>query len=320
MFSSLASSWLSSFVGLVAVASSVNAATYSVSDTFIGPSFLSGFRHENIPDPTHGRVTYVDQATAVAQNLTYANGNTFIIRADYKTTLNAGGPGRNSVRVISNKQWTTHVIVANVRHMPVGCSTWPAFWTTGANWPNNGEVDIIEGVNDQSPNHSTLHTTDGCTMNAANMVQTGALQTTNCFWQVNGNAGCGVANNKPNSYGPGFNNIGGGWYAMERTSTKINVWFWGRNEANVPADVKNGASTVNTSNWGTPYANFVNNNCPINSKFGPNNIIINLTLCGDWAGNVYPSTCPSTCVDFVNKNPAAFRDAYWDFASLRVYQ
>ncbi|KAG8960025.1 hypothetical protein FRC03_007138 [Tulasnella sp. 419] len=187
-------------------------------------------------------------------------------------------------------------------------------------WPNAGEVDIIEGVNDVSPNHSTLHTTDGCTMSASNMVQTGSLSTTNCFWQVNGNAGCGVAVNKPNNYGNAFNNIGGGWYAMERTPTKINLWYWGRNEANIPADVKNGASTINTSNWGTPYANFVNNSCDLNSKFGPNNIIINLTLCGDWAGAVYPSSCPSTCVDFVNNNPAAFKDAYWDFASLRVYQ
>ncbi|KAG8934496.1 hypothetical protein FRC02_009843 [Tulasnella sp. 418] len=107
---------------------------------------------------------------------------------------------------------------------------------------------------------------------------------------------------------------------MERTSTRINLWFWGRNEANIPAEVRNGASTINTSRWGTPYANFVNNNCDISSKFGPNNIIINLTLCGDWAGSVYPSSCPSTCVDHVNNNPGAFRNAYWNFASLRVYQ
>ncbi|KAG8938598.1 hypothetical protein FRC03_007080, partial [Tulasnella sp. 419] len=73
------------------------------------------------------------------------------------------------------------------------------------------EVDIIEGVNDVPPNHSTLHTTEGCTMNPANMVQTGTLENTNCFWQVNQNAGCGVRINKPHSYGHGFNNIGGGW-------------------------------------------------------------------------------------------------------------
>jgi hypothetical protein len=61
---------------------------------------------------------------------------------------------------------------------------------------------------------------------------------------------------------------------------------------------------------------------------------------GDWAGNVYQkSGCPATCVgntmtlpcvqntlsslaltDYVNKNPAAFEKAYFDFRSLRIYK
>ena len=49
--------------------------------------------------------------------------------------------------------------------MPEGCATWPAAWETlEADWPSSGEVDIIEGVNDEDPNASTLHTTSGCTM------------------------------------------------------------------------------------------------------------------------------------------------------------
>jgi hypothetical protein len=49
--------------------------------------------------------------------------------------------------------------------MPQGCATWPAAWETDeADWPNSGEVDIIEGVNDVEPNQSTLHTSAGCTM------------------------------------------------------------------------------------------------------------------------------------------------------------
>ena len=34
----------------------VLAATYSLDDNFVGTSFLSGFTHEAIPDPTNGRV------------------------------------------------------------------------------------------------------------------------------------------------------------------------------------------------------------------------------------------------------------------------
>ena len=38
--------------------------------------------------------------------------------------------------------------------------------TATSNWPALGEIDIIEGVNDQSPNAATLHTTAGCTQPA----------------------------------------------------------------------------------------------------------------------------------------------------------
>jgi hypothetical protein len=310
-----------SFLATLFAAQGALAGTYNILDTFIGPSFLTGFDHQAIADPTHGRVNYVNQATALAQNLTYTSSDTLILRADYKTVLSASGPGRNSVRIQSKKAYGNGVSVINVRHMPQGCATWPAFWSTATtNWPSLGEIDIIEGVNDQSPNHSTLHTTSGCTMSASNMVQTGSLATTDCYWQVNGNSGCGVAVNKPNNYGPAFNANGGGWYATERTAHSINLWFWPRNDASVPNDVKNGASSVNTANWGTPYANFVDNTCNFSTHFGNENLIINLTLCGDWAGNVYPSSCPKTCVDHVNQDPADFKNAYWDIASLRVYQ
>ncbi|KAI0072358.1 putative laminarinase [Panus rudis PR-1116 ss-1] len=302
----------------VACTSRVLAATYQLSDNHVGSDFLSSFTHQAIADPTHGRVNYVDQATALAQNLTYASGNTFIIRADSKTTLSASGPGRNSVRVKSVKTYTTHVDVFDIRHMPQGCATWPAAWETNeSNWPNGGEVDI--GVNDQSPNAMTLHTGPGCTMPASRS-QTGTATNLDCDANVNGNSGCGVTAPTANSYGPAFNANGGGWYAMERTNTFIKVWFWPRNAGNVPSDVRNGGSSVNTDNWGTPTAFFPNTQCDIASHFSPNNIIINLTLCGDWAGAVFNSDgCPGDCNTYVNQNPSAFANAYWDIAALRVY-
>ena len=65
-----------------------------------------------------------------------------------------------------------------------------------------------------------------------------------------GNNGCGVqATGSSNSYGPSFNNNGGGWYAMERNNNFIKAWFWPRNSGSVPSDVKSGASSVNTDNW-----------------------------------------------------------------------
>ncbi|TFK71165.1 hypothetical protein BDN72DRAFT_937192 [Pluteus cervinus] len=297
---------------------------YQRVDNYVGNAFYDAFEFQAIEDPTHGRVNYVDQATAQAQNLTYASYDSFVLRADSKTVLDPNGPGRNSVRIRSKKVYTTHVAVFDVRHMPQGCGTWPAIWETNeAVWPNGGEIDIVEGVNDQSPNAVTLHTGANCTMPPSRNM-TGTATYDDCDVAANYNAGCGVKLPSAQSYGPSFNANGGGWYAVERNNGFIQAWFWPRNDPYVPFDVRIGAPAVNTYLWGKPSAFFPNNaGCNLKSHFNENNIIINLTFCGDWAGNsdVYAASgCPSTCVDFVNNNPAAFGGAYFDLASVRVYQ
>ncbi|KAF9443774.1 glycoside hydrolase family 16 protein [Macrolepiota fuliginosa MF-IS2] len=309
------------FALLLSSLASVRGATYSISDTVAGSTFFNFFDFEAIADPTHGRVNYVDQATAAAQNLTFAGSSNSIIRADFKTVLDPNGPGRNSVRVRSKKTYTTHVAVFNLNHMPEACSTWPAIWETEESiWPNGGEIDIVEGVNDQSPNAATVHTSPGCTMPSSRS-QTGTSTQLDCNTQVNSNSGCGVKFPTANSYGPSFNSNGGGWYAIERTPTFIKVFFWPRNSGSVPSDVRNGGSTVDTDNWGTPTAFFPNTSCDLTQHFSAHNIIINLTFCGDFAGAVYSQDgCPGACVDFVNNNPSAFTNSYFDFTSIRVYQ
>ncbi|KAF9517634.1 glycoside hydrolase family 16 protein [Hydnum rufescens UP504] len=294
---------------------------YRVSDSFVGPSFYNGFDAVAIPDPTEGRVNYVDTQTAIKLNLTYAYEDTFILRADYTTTLTATGPGRNSVRLSSKKKYTQSVLVADIRHMPQGCGTWPALWTYTRPWPSSGEIDIVEGVNDQGPNQATLHTSPGCTQPDSRL-ESGEVVSLNCDATVNNNQGCGVKSTDPASYGPPFNAIGGGWYAMERTSSSISVWFWRRDDPSVPWSVQMGLSDLDTFSFGVPFGTFVCDNCPIPEYFAAHNIIINLTLCGSWAGqpDVFQAAgCPGSCVDYVNNNPAAFKDAYWDFASLKVY-
>lgn len=311
-----------SLFSLSAVLPSALGASYGLTDNIVGSGFYSAFSFQNIADPTHGRVNYVNQATAQSQNLTFASSDSFILRADYKTVLNPSGAGRNSVRIRSNKVYTTHVAVFNMRHMPEGCGTWPAVWETNeSNWPNGGEIDIMEGVNNQSPNAVTLHTNSGCTMPASGRTMTGTAGQLDCNAAVNGNTGCGVRLPTQNSYGPAFNSAGGGWYAIERNNNFIKAWFWARNDGSVPAEVRNGAGSVNTDSWGTPVAYFPNTSCNIATHFNAHNIIINLTFCGDWAGSVYGSSgCPSSCVDFVNNNPSQFSNAFFDFASIKIYQ
>ncbi|KAH9983471.1 endo-beta-glucanase [Russula compacta] len=265
-------------LSVLLAAGSARAATYSVVDDFQAASFLSGFSFFSQPDPTHGRVNYVTREEALSRGLATVQGTRFILRADNTTTLSPGGPGRDSFRIISNNRYGTHVSVFDVQHMPQGCATWPALWELGDTWPDGGEVDILEGVNDQVPNASSLHTGPDCHM-PPDRSQTGITTGSDCYVYTTNNAGCGVRTTAPNNYGPQFNANGGGWYAMERTTTSIKIWFWPRGFPNVPSDVLNGSGSINTDDWGIPTANYPNTLCEIDKKFTDSNIIINLTLC-----------------------------------------
>ncbi|KAF7432568.1 hypothetical protein PC9H_004509 [Pleurotus ostreatus] len=295
------------------------AATYGLTDSWTGSAFFSEFTWENIPDPTNGRVNYLDQATSRSLGLATVDGEDLILRSDHTTVLTPGGPGRNSFRIRSNKVFTTHVAVFNIKHMPQGCGTWPAVWEVTKNtWPDGGEIDILEGVNDQGPNVVSLHTSPGCTM-PANRVELGEDATFDCNIFANSNSGCGTRVTDPRGYGPEFNANGGGWYAIERTPAFIKVWFWSNSDL-VPNDVRNSGITVNTDGWGTPWAFFPNTQCNLEEHFDEHFIVVNLTFCGDFAGAVYPfSGCPSTCNDFVENNPNAFNEAFFTLGGIRVF-
>ncbi len=237
-----------------------------------------------------------------------------------------GGPGRPAIRLVSNNAYTHGLFIMDLVHMPFGCGTWPAYWLLGPNWPSNGEIDIIEGVNTIDHNSMSLHTSINCTISGA--AQSGDFQTSDCNKDVNQNSGCGSAANNaatPNNYGSALNNNGGGVYATEWTSNYIKTWYFGRN--NIPSSITNGAPDV--AQFGLPVYN-AQGECPIDQHFNNMSIIINTDFCGDYAGNVFTqyADCPASpgqnswgsCVNYVGNNPSAFTEAYWSINSVRVYQ
>ena len=137
-------------------------------------------------------------------------------------------------------------------------------WTVGPDWPSNGEIDIIEGVNSQPSNGVTLHTGPGCSI-SDNGLFTGQMTTTNCDVKAQGqaeNAGCQIQAQNSLSYGSGFNANSGGTYAMEWTSEAINVWFFAR--GSIPSDI--GTGSPDPSGWGAAVASF-SGGCNIDSSF-----------------------------------------------------
>lgn len=292
----------------------------------VGKDFFDAFTWQAITDPTHARVNLTDQATSRALNLSYATHDSFVMRMDATTVLDPAGPGRNSVRIISNANYTTHVAVFDIRHMPAGCGTWPTIIEVALDGSlAKGKADIIEGVNNNGTNQATLHTTAGCVAEPqSHATSTGTTVSTNCDDGATSGGGCGVRAPKdtPN-FGPAFNAAGGGWYAYERADNATRVWFWPRHALLIPLDVRFDLGIVDTALWGKPFALWTNAQCDLSTHFGPNNIVFKNNICGDWAGaqdTFNGSGCAGTCVDLANAHPEAFAEAYWDIAAVRVYE
>lgn len=266
-------------------------------------------------------MNYISQDEAQNSGLFNTDNGTVFMGVD--STNVASGRGRNSIRISSQKTYTHGLIILDLAHMPAGaCGTWPAFWLLGANWPNDGEVDIIEGVNSATTNNMAMHTDSGCSITNTGAFS-GIMETDNC--DVNApnqdtNAGCSIRSTNSETFGDGFNSIGGGVYATEWTSSAINIWFFPRKS--IPSDISSGSP--NPDNWGLPIGQFAGG-CDIDEHVFGQQIVFDVTFCGDWAGGVWStdSVCSpkaSTCQDYVQNTPDAFKDTYWSINSLQVFQ
>ncbi len=138
-------------------------------------------------------------------------------------------------------------------------------WTYGPNWPNSGEIDIIEGVHKQPWNQMALHTSANCTVAGT---QSGTRLHDACGPETPDNAGCGVQSNSPNSFGTAFNANRGGVYATQWTSTGIQIWFFPRDS--IPSDITAGKPKPDT--WGVASGNF-SSPCNFDAHFKDQTIV-----------------------------------------------
>lgn len=312
-------------VGAALVQQSI--AGYVLEDDYMENEFWGNFDFFTEPDPTEGFVQYIDQAAATEAGLfyppSYGNSSASAVSWGVDTT-NITPEGRPSIRVSSKKSYDSGLVVIDVEHMPIGCGTWPAFWMVGPDWPHKGEIDILEGVNEQEHNAITLHTGPECMIGSDHSAFAGEVETPNC--DVNApdqdrNAGCSIKHPSKKSYGAGLNANKGGVYATQWTDEHISVWFFPRGE--IPKNVL--GDSPNPKIWGKPAAKF-EGGCDISASFQKQQIIFDTTFCGFWAGGVWEKggcakkTGVATCEEFVRDNPEAFKDAFWTVNALKVYQ
>ncbi|KAH7927570.1 hypothetical protein BV22DRAFT_1031614 [Leucogyrophana mollusca] len=269
-------------------------ASYHLTREYSGQNFFSGWNFiANWDNLTNGDVNYIDQQDASSQQLAYVRSgtNNAIIKVDNATNVVYMNK-RNSVRIESIDFYGVgSLFIIDALHMPFGCSVWPSIWTKGANWPSDGEIDIVEGVNLMTTNQMALHSQPGCS-HTTPQDQTGTSGVTDCSQ----GAGCTVVEKKPNSYGAGFAAAQGGVFAAQFDVSGIYMWFWSR--ADIPDAIKQAtsASPMDTSTWGPPSGAYPSSSCDISKFFGAQQLVIDITLCGDWAGlqSVYQSTCHTT--------------------------
>ncbi|KAJ7765704.1 glycoside hydrolase family 16 protein [Mycena metata] len=287
-------------------------------DNYQGTDFLTKWNFFDQSDPTHGLVKYLDVDAVKSDNLAFVQGDSMILAVDNTTQLAAGKP-RNSVRISSKATYNAgSLFIADSAAMPASCGAWPAWWTVGPSWPNGGEIDVLEGMHQVNTDKMTLHTSEGCTVDLSQKM-TGKEDSTSCGSSNGDNSGCVSYKQTLQRQTRTSFVVGGGVYAHSWTSPS---------GTDVPADITSNKRDPTT--WGTPAGLFsAGSGCNFSEHFHDHVLMIDTTLCGDWAGSkgtITHDTCPSipqgtsmTCADIV-QDPQNLDDARWNINSIKVYQ
>jgi len=296
--------------------------TYQFTRQYSGSSFFDRWQfYDNFDNLTNGDVTYVSQQVASSAQLAYLNdaGN-IILKVDNTTKL-SNGQKRNSIRIqTADAYGVGNLWIADMTHVPFGCSVWPAWWSGAPNWPQSGEIDTFEGVNQVTMHQTGLHTLPGCQLDQNATSFTGLVNSTNCAFDVDANSGCTITNPSVHSYGQPFADAGGGVWVTELAKEGISIWFFTRSV--VPQSLLNITGNVDTSTLGRPVASYPAVGCNPENFFDPQHLTLNIDLCGDYAGNIdtFAETCSGTCYnDYVIGPPSYYNNAYFEIKSIRTY-
>jgi hypothetical protein len=224
-----------------------------------------------------------------------------------------------SIRLKSKGTFSSGLFVISINHLPSGHGIWPAWWLTGPNWPQNGEIDIFEGINPETghmtQNQSTLHTRPGCNAGVSS-----SIGFANCNAGPSPNKpyqGCSQQFNDKRTF-DSFNASGGGIYACELTTCgDITIWFFTKND--IPVELKDNYDNTpfDPHNWNATETKYFSK---CTGYFNDLSMILNIAICGDWANSQYGGL--NGCKDAIkqnwvnNENP----NAYWDVNWIKVYK
>jgi len=305
-----------------------------------GKSFFDEWDFDTT-DANNGAVQYLprDQAGSLAQ--------AFSSHAVIRTGSKSNYLKRQSVKLRSKRRYTHFLTAMRFTHVPFGRGVWPSFWTTGDNWPNKGELDILEyACEDQGK--MSFHAGTGankCKLDPSLLNKPGcpAFPDANgmgydCTTQYPEKLGCAP-------YKAGMPRFTGeqwaqnpGVIAAEYTQSYIKVfWF---PEPEIPSDFASDAPKPDTwDKWIVSYYPFADSEAKnpgsCTAPFRDQQVILQIELCGDWASKVFGSyakapTCQDSlyshagdcCTQFIwdSANDEYLRErAYFNISWVKVY-
>jgi len=259
-------------------------------------------------DFNNGAVDYLTREDAIADKVVEAHETHAILRTGSRSSKRYK---RNSAKLRSNRAWTYMLMAMKFSHTPWGCGLWPAFWThaPGWRWPEGGELDILEYVND-FPSQTSFHTgaKNKCTMDGGvvNMPYCQPMPDLNgmnydCTTRYPKQLGC--APNKLPLWSPYEWAHNPSVIAVQWTERFIKVFVIP--ERDIPADLESDDPYPDGwDRWLVAWYPFALSNerrpgtCANPGKvMEPQNLIININFCGDWAGKVWPFS--GSCVNRV---------------------
>lgn len=289
--------------------------TYTKNWESSGQTFFDDWSFMSVEE-THGATQYLQKEQALAEGIISTVGGKAIIRT--------GGLGdqnkRKSVNLHSNYAWPTEkswLLVLKYDHLPYGPGVWPGFWTMNSDqvWPLGGELDILEYANDEA-NKVSFHTNKDCYLDQAKLyscVHGGGVSDTgplNCNTNYFANLmGCRPQQRRHNGL---YFSSRPGVIATEWTPEHIKVFHIPQDE--LPDDLQsNSPRPDGWDRWIMAYLPF-SNTAACRDIALPQEIVLSLALCGDWAGNAW-ERCPTCLLTGMNSNAGTCQTNIWDPAN-----
>lgn len=237
---------------------------------------------------THGAEWYLNKSEAFRNGVVLADDHSAILRVG-----NQQMPfKRHSVMIHSAQAWRPDrgfMVVMKYRHVPFGAGIWPAFWLMNSDylWPGGGELDILEYANDD-PSKVTFHTNKNCSLHNKSISK--CMRGADVDNDIVGDCYTNYTSNKLGCKPPQIRR-NGKWFAENPGAIATawdasGVYVFHIPEQEIPLDLESNAPNPTTwERWMIAYLPFDPDSCFDVAK--PQEIVLNIALCGDWAGGAW---------------------------------